>query len=171
MGEEWGSRQPFLFFTSHTPELGRIVREGRRREFAAFSHFASETARHAIPDPNAPETFTASRPDMAEASGPEHQAWQALIRDLLAIRRTEITPRIPGARAMGAQVIGDRAVVAQWRMGDGAVLRIALNLGDQHASLPDATDERWAKGRCLYAMPPHGAAPHSTIIPPHAVMA
>ena len=33
-GEEWGASTPFLYFTDHPdPELGRAVREGRRREF------------------------------------------------------------------------------------------------------------------------------------------
>jgi len=34
-----------------------------------------------------------------------------------------------GARAVGAEVIGERTVVARWRMGDGATLTIAANLG------------------------------------------
>ncbi|RFD19453.1 malto-oligosyltrehalose trehalohydrolase [Komagataeibacter melaceti] len=166
MGEDWGSRQPFLFFTSHTPELGRIVREGRRREFAGFSHFASEAARHTIPDPNAPQTFAASRPDADEPDGPEHRSWRALVQALLAIRHREIMPRIPGARAMGATVIGHGAVMAQWRMGDGAVLRIALNLGERSASLPGVMG-----GRCLYATMPHAAAPFLTAVPPRSVVA
>ncbi len=37
MGEEMASPTPFLFFTDHAPELGRLVREGRRREFAHFA--------------------------------------------------------------------------------------------------------------------------------------
>src|SRR5690606_7362847 len=45
MGEEWGSRQPFLFFTSHHGELADAVREGRRSEFAEFSEFADEATR------------------------------------------------------------------------------------------------------------------------------
>lgn len=36
MGEEWGARTPWQFFTDHTdPELARAVRDGRRREFGA----------------------------------------------------------------------------------------------------------------------------------------
>src|SRR5690606_12550917 len=37
MGEEWGASTPFLYFTDHSePELAEAVRNGRRREFAAF---------------------------------------------------------------------------------------------------------------------------------------
>ncbi|MFT9454173.1 malto-oligosyltrehalose trehalohydrolase [Komagataeibacter saccharivorans] len=166
MGEDWGSRQPFLFFTSHAPELGRIVREGRRKEFAGFSHFASEEAQHTIPDPNAPETFAASCPPAAERDMPEHRAWNVLIHELLTIRHDEIVPRLSGARAIGADAVGAGAVCARWRMGDGAVLTIALNLADSPVVLPHAP-----QGRCLHAQLPPGADLSSTTLPPHAVLA
>jgi len=36
-GEEWGARTPFLYFTDHeNAELGRLVAEGRSREFSSF---------------------------------------------------------------------------------------------------------------------------------------
>src|SRR5690606_29849564 len=57
MGEEWGAREPFLFFTDHHGELADAVREGRRNEFAEFAEFADEETRARIPDPNAIETF------------------------------------------------------------------------------------------------------------------
>ena len=33
MGQEWAATSPFLYFTDHEPRLGRLVTEGRRREF------------------------------------------------------------------------------------------------------------------------------------------
>ncbi len=37
MGEEYGERNPFYYFVSHLdPELNRLVREGRKREFKDF---------------------------------------------------------------------------------------------------------------------------------------
>ncbi|MFT8712329.1 malto-oligosyltrehalose trehalohydrolase [Komagataeibacter rhaeticus] len=165
MGEEWGSRQPFLFFTSHTPELGRIVRDGRRREFAGFSHFASEKTRHLIPDPNAPETFATSQLRVAEREAPPHAGWLAMIRNLLALRKAEIMPRLPGARAIGAHVIGPGAVMARWRMGDGTVLGMALNLGVASVAWPDTL-----RGRCLHAVLPQGTDLFHTILPPDSVV-
>ncbi|AHI25266.1 Malto-oligosyltrehalose trehalohydrolase [Komagataeibacter xylinus E25] len=165
MGEEWGSRQPFLFFTSHTPGLGRIVRDGRRREFAAFSHFASEKTRNTIPDPNAPETFTASCLHDAERTAPDHVAWTAFIHHLLALRHRWIMPRLSGAHAMGARAIGPKAVVARWRMADGAVLGIALNLGDAPVDLPDPLP-----GQCLYISPMPETGGISGVLPACSVM-
>ena len=48
MGEEYGERAPFQFFTDHIDaEIADATREGRRREFAAFAEFAGEE----VPDP------------------------------------------------------------------------------------------------------------------------
>jgi maltooligosyltrehalose trehalohydrolase len=57
MGEEYGERAPFRFFSDHIDkEIADATREGRRREFAAFAEFGEE-----IPDPQSPATFEASK--------------------------------------------------------------------------------------------------------------
>ncbi len=38
-------------------------------------------------------------------------------------------PRLEGAHAVNARAVGDKAVVAHWRMGDNALLTIGTNLG------------------------------------------
>jgi maltooligosyltrehalose trehalohydrolase len=130
MGEEWGAREPFLFFTSHHGELADAVREGRRGEFAEFSEFADEQTRQRIPDPNAVETFEASKPDFSKREQPEHAEWLALYRQLLRVRHSEIVPRLEGSQFLGAQALGEAAALARWRMGDGSELRLELNLSD-----------------------------------------
>jgi maltooligosyltrehalose trehalohydrolase len=60
MGEEYGERRPFQFFTDHLdPAIAQATREGRRREFEAFASFAGED----IPDPQDVETFLRSKLD------------------------------------------------------------------------------------------------------------
>jgi maltooligosyltrehalose trehalohydrolase len=126
MGEERGATAPFLYFTSHTdPQLAAAVRDGRRREFEKFRAFANPATRDRIPDPNDPETFARSDPYRAPAD-PE---WTEYYRALLQLRRRLMVPRLDGTRPLGAHVLGLRAVVAQWLLGDGAVLSIYLNLG------------------------------------------
>lgn len=136
MGDIEGSEAPFLFFTDFHDDLADAVREGRRREFAKFPTFADEAARARIPDPNARATFDASRPK----PGPDAEAWRALYRELLVLRNARIVPHLPGARSLGAEAIGEAAVVARWRLGDGSVLGIALDLSDAPA-LPAAEGE------------------------------
>jgi maltooligosyltrehalose trehalohydrolase len=142
MGEEIAVRQPFLYFTSHTDALADAVRIGRRAEFASFPDFADASSRERIPAPNAEATFAASRPDFGCADQPGHAEWRALYRQLLELRQREIVPRLPGARALGAEVLAEAAVCARWRLGDGQVLRIELNLAEHAVPLAAAPPAR-----------------------------
>jgi maltooligosyltrehalose trehalohydrolase len=93
-GEEHGETAPFLFFTDHDdPAIAEATREGRRREFARFEAFAGAE----LPDPQAVETFRASRihPESGDAE------LRAFYRRLLALRRTlppEIETRVDETR-------------------------------------------------------------------------
>jgi maltooligosyltrehalose trehalohydrolase len=89
MGQEWAASAPFLFFTDHHPELGDAVRHGRREEFARFAAFRDPAARERIPDPQAPETFAASRLDWGERAREPHHGILALHRRVLELRRNE----------------------------------------------------------------------------------
>lgn len=75
MGQEWAARTPFCYFTDHVPALGRLVTEGRKREFAE------------VPDPQDPATFSRSRLDWREPEHEPHAGVLRLYRDLLALRR------------------------------------------------------------------------------------
>ena len=132
MGEEEASTSPFLYFTDHTGDLAEAVREGRRREFAGFEGFAPGEGTSSIPDPNEPATFERSRlvPDARHGS-----ARHRLYRELLRIRREALTPRLEGARSLGASAVEPSTVVARWRLGDGATLVIASNLGTESAQI------------------------------------
>jgi maltooligosyltrehalose trehalohydrolase len=78
MGEEYGEDAPFQFFCDHIDKrIATATREGRRREFAPFASFGEE-----IPDPQAVETFAASK--LTRRADP---ALADLYRDLLSARR------------------------------------------------------------------------------------
>jgi maltooligosyltrehalose trehalohydrolase len=122
MGDEANAAEPFLFFTDHHGELAEAVREGRRNEFADFAAFQDPERREHIPDPNALSTLQQSMPTLAD------QDHVAFYRELLSLRHRHIVPHLPGSVALGAQVLGDAAVSARWRLGNGSVLQIDLNL-------------------------------------------
>lgn len=167
MGEEWNSRRPFLYFTDHHGELARAVREGRRREFARFAAFADPERREHIPDPNAADTFLDSMPDFENAATPEGEAHQAFVRELLRVRRDEIVPRLDGARAIAADVLGDGTVHARWRMGDGSELSILVNLGSEPVAAPPMES-----GRVLFETTSGSAgAAAGGRLPPHTLLA
>jgi maltooligosyltrehalose trehalohydrolase len=107
------------------------VREGRRQEFAKFPAFADVEKRSHIPDPNDEHTFRSSVP----APNASSSGWLKWTSALLAVRHAHIIPRLAGARAIGAAAVGPKAVAARWRMGDGTVLSIAVNLADTPAQI------------------------------------
>ncbi len=88
MGEEWGARTPWQFFTSHPElDLGEKVARGRIAEFERMGW--DETI---VPNPQDPETFFRSRLDRSELADPSRRTLRALYRTLLALRRDTIRP-------------------------------------------------------------------------------
>ncbi len=80
-GEEWAASSPFQFFTSHNPELGKLVSEGRQKEFAAFGWKPAD-----IPDPQVPATFQRSKLNWDERTQPPHAEMLDWYRRLIAFR-------------------------------------------------------------------------------------
>jgi 1,4-alpha-glucan branching enzyme/maltooligosyltrehalose trehalohydrolase len=101
MGEEWSATAPFLFFCDFDEELTEAVRAGRRREFDLDD----------LPDPGAPETVARSRP--GTPGGTE------LVRSLITLRRSHLTPILgtmrPGSGAGG----GERAIAVEYPHAEG----------------------------------------------------
>jgi maltooligosyltrehalose trehalohydrolase len=111
MGQEWAAGTPFLFFTDHPEELGRLVTEGRRKEFRHFKMFADEAARERIPDPQAESTFRASKLNWAETNHDPHVSMLWLYRALLALRRTEPALRYSEAGSFHAYALSEATLL------------------------------------------------------------
>ncbi|MBC5803748.1 MAG: malto-oligosyltrehalose trehalohydrolase [Candidatus Eremiobacteraeota bacterium] len=131
MGEEWGASSPFLYFCDFEPELARAVTAGRRSEFGSFAGFADPAARESIPDPSARATFERSKLDWDEVACDTHAAWLAYYRNLLALRRAEVAPRIAGVRGTdtSSKRVGSAGLQARFRLDDGTMLTLDANLG------------------------------------------
>lgn len=83
-GEEWAASTPFLYFTNHPDEeLGRLVSEGRKREFAAFGWKPEE-----IPDPQEEKTFLRSKLKWSEVTETPHAEMLQWYKNLIALRRS-----------------------------------------------------------------------------------
>jgi maltooligosyltrehalose trehalohydrolase len=124
MGQEWAASTPFLYFTDHNPELGRLVTEGRRKEFAHFTAFSGET----VPDPQAEDTFLRSKLDRAEREREPHAGVLRLHRDLLALRRDHPAMADRSRKGYSAEPAGEGAVLLRRRAGDAALVAV-VNLG------------------------------------------
>ncbi len=126
MGQEWGAGSPFLYFTEHNPELGRLVTEGRRREFQSFRAFADPAAREGIPDPQSPETFRRSRLDWHEAAEEPHASLLRLYRDLLSLRR-ETAAWFQEDALLEVRPLGSDGLCL-WRQSEGHGLLVVVRL-------------------------------------------
>ena len=128
MGEEFGAATPFLYFCDFHGELADAVREGRRKEFAAFARFGDEKARAEIPDPNALSTFEASKIRWDDLANPAHAEWLAHHQALLKLRAEHIVPRLVGAaRGVSHAALGAGGVMVDWTLGDGSRLHLRAN--------------------------------------------
>lgn len=152
MGDESNAREPFLFFTDHHGELAEAVREGRRNEFKDFAAFQDPERRERIPDPNALPTFLQTTPSFDDNDHTQ------LYRQLLSLRHRHIVPHLPGSMALGAEVLAEGAVSARWRLGDGSLLQIDLNLGATPLDHPATAPVLFETPACTGAdLPPYSA--------------
>jgi len=127
-GEEWGASTPFPYFCDHAdPELARAVREGRRREFAAFGWDPE-----AIPDPGDPATFASAKLRWDERDRSPHRALLAWHCELIALRRA--TPALADGRLDRVRASADDPP-GTLRLERGPVL-VAANLADAPRRIP-----------------------------------
>jgi maltooligosyltrehalose trehalohydrolase len=124
MGEEYGERAPFQFFSDHIdPEIAQATREGRRSEFASFAAFSREE----IPDPQDPATFERSKLTRQRDAGLE-----ALYRELLALRR-----ELPEGEAEEISFDEDE----RWLRVRRGSFELVCNFGDEELRLQAAGQE------------------------------
>ena len=126
MGEEWGSKIPFPFFCDFEGGLAEAVRKGRRDEYA----WAYEKSGDDVPDPLSEATFHSAILDWETRDGSGRERL-ALVRELLAIRRRHIMPRLAGARFGEAHAAANGLLTANWQLGDRTSLSLTANLSDR----------------------------------------
>ena len=128
-GEEWAASSPFQYFTDHAdPELGAAVREGRRREFAAFGWLPE-----AVPDPQDRATFDRSKLVWDELDEPYHRRVLDWYRALIELRR-----RLPVRRdsaGIHTEVDDDLRTIVFER--DGISVRVNLGKADWISSISE----------------------------------
>ena len=121
-GEEFGTSAPFLYFTDYEdPELGRLISEGRKKEFVAFGWSPDQ-----IPDPQDEQTFNQSKLNWAELGDPPHASLLQWHKDLISLRRSR--SELSDGNLNAVQVRFDEE--AQWLVLERGKLRIACNLGN-----------------------------------------
>ena len=120
-GEEFGASAPFLYFTDYDdPELGRMISEGRKKEFVAFGWAPDQ-----IPDPQDEQTFLQSKLNWAELTEEPHRSLLQWHKDLISLRRNQSKLSDGDLNAVNVRFDED----AQWLVLERGNLRVACNLG------------------------------------------
>jgi maltooligosyltrehalose trehalohydrolase len=130
MGQEWAAPEPFLFFTDHEPGLGRLVTEGRRREFRGFSAFSDPARRERIPDPQTLSTFERSRLDWSRRDEEPHASSLRLHRALLRLRREEPLLRDGPGRSVCVEAVDEGSLVIEYGAGGRALVVVVRLRGE-----------------------------------------
>ena len=145
MGQEWAASTPFQYFTDHNAELGRLVTDGRRREFQNFSAFADRKQREKIPDPQAATTFTNSKLRWEELHEEQHAQMLLLYQEFLELRRTHPALRDRSREAWLATEMDDGIVAIFYGSAGEYSLAVLADLVGGHA-MPNIDHARVAPG-------------------------
>ena len=150
MGEEYGERAPFQYFTSHSdPDLIQAVREGRKAEFAAFGW------QQEPPDPQGESTFAHSNLNHDLAKREPHRNLRDFYQELIRLRRS--VPALHVLSKENADVKGfeKEKILLVTRWSTNSQVFMAFNLGDADPQLAapmpkgrwekclDSSDQRW----------------------------
>ena len=122
-GQEWAASTPFLFFSDHKGELGRLVSEGRAREFGHFAGFEGK-----VPDPQDTATYRASVLDWAELEVGEHARTLTLVRAALRLRQRD--PVLQDARRDDLTAGNDGDLLWVRRQDEHGERLLLWNLGE-----------------------------------------
>lgn len=139
MGEEFAARSPFLYFCDFSGALAAAVTRGRRLEFADPRDAAGGAH---IPDPNAKATFAASKLRWDERDTERGRRRLALVRQLLALRRQHLEPRLPLQRHGGRYRCDGRSFEVEWPLGPTQCWVMRASFGGSDGPWPLDSGER-----------------------------
>ncbi|WP_037066631.1 malto-oligosyltrehalose trehalohydrolase [Allorhizobium undicola] len=139
MGEEWAASSPFPFFCDMGDELNGLIREGRLKEMAGLPGFDGDAG--SLPDPITEETFLSAKLDWDERLHPAHALRLQLYKELIALRKRKIVPRLAGMGGHAGRANASNEILhVEWWLADGSLLSLYANLTDEARLVPEAPD-------------------------------
>ncbi|MCJ2544035.1 malto-oligosyltrehalose trehalohydrolase [Thermostichus vulcanus] len=127
MGEEYGETAPFQYFVSHgDPDLVEAVRQGRRREFSAFSWKGE------VPDPQSEETFNRSKLNWNLNSAGQHQALWRWYQTLIRLRKTLPALQSFERSTVQADLFAESGLALQRQQGSDLLIAL-FNFHPEHS--------------------------------------
>jgi maltooligosyltrehalose trehalohydrolase len=127
MGEEYGEKNPFQYFISHSDEkLIQAVREGRKKEFEYFGW------KEGIPDPQSEKTFFACKLSWAITSDQHAETLLNYYRFLIHFRKTRTAMKGISRESLRLLPSQDK-VVSFVRSFENDAVTVILNFSNQEA--------------------------------------
>jgi len=131
MGEEYGEKRPFLFFTDYEdPKLQKAVSQGRKEEFAKFTW-------ENVPDPQDQSTFYASKLTPQSSWDRQNQQLFNFYRDLIALRRSHPILKNLDKDKLIVEVEEKHRVIRITRWNHDHMLTGFFNLGSENWRIND----------------------------------
>ena len=144
-----GRLVPFLYFTDHPEELGKLVTEGRREEFGHFSAFRDPGAARADPRPAGRGDLRALEARCGGAKEQPHAGVLSLYRELLALRNSHPALRISAGDRFAVEAVGEGTILMRRDGENDEALLIAINLrgeslgGSRRLTIGQPVDGVW----------------------------
>lgn len=128
MGEEFGERNPFLYFTDHgDKDLIKAVREGRIREFSYGD--AGE-----VPDPQDVETFNKSKLKWNDHDQ-EQSKLLSFYKKIIELRKMNFALKSTDRKGVKAEVVKNKSAILLLKQINESRAICMLNFGDEEVSL------------------------------------
>jgi maltooligosyltrehalose trehalohydrolase len=177
MGEEYGEVAPFPYFISHSdPDLVEAVRQGRRREFAAFGW------QECPPDPQDEATFLRAKLNAGLCRQGHHQVLMGFYRKLIRLRKTNACLAQLSKKNMDVVTNEQKMLLLVGRWSGTTEVRIIFHFGNEEGtmSIPlsagrwikvlDSTAKRWQGPGSRMASAIESRGEITLIRPPHSVL-
>jgi maltooligosyltrehalose trehalohydrolase len=134
MGEEYGEKRPWMYFTDfEDPTLAEAVRKGRTEEFSGHGWQQVYGGPVAVPNPQDPATARASVLDPESATGFPHDELRAWFAELIAARRLTAPRGAWAKHPVGVEEPAPRVLVLR------GPVTVHANLSDAPVEVPGVT--------------------------------
>lgn len=126
-GQEFAASAPFLYFADHSPELAKLVANGRKEFLKQFKSIACPEADPHIREPAGEETFIACKLNWSERE--RHSNIYNFHKELLKLRREDPVFSKPRRGGLDGAVLGPEVFALRYFGKDGDDRLVIVNLG------------------------------------------
>ncbi len=142
MGEEYGEKNPFLYFVNHSNEvLNKLVRRGRLNDFKSFYPGDNKPA----PDPADVNTFTRSKLSSNPLTNKESKALFNYYKTLIHLKKTHPVLRRADKKQIKVTLENKIFTIERWNAESQIICWLNFSNKSVKMSLPETIDGKTAK--------------------------